>query len=68
MMQHGGRLLVSMGVSGVNHIIGYIFMMQIVSSIFDFDSDSWAHFRSETLQRFIYFNNIKQFVLVEGDY
>ena len=42
-------------VSGVIHIIGYILMMQMFSSISDFDSDSRAHFRSETFQRFIYF-------------
>ena len=54
-------------VSGVIHIIGYILMMQMFSSISDFDSDSRAHFRSETFQRFIYFFNIQHFVLMEGD-
>ena len=31
-------------------------------SIFDFDSDSRPHFRSESFQRFIYFNKIGYFV------
>ena len=31
-------------------------------SIFDFDSDSIPHFRSESVQRFIYFNKIGYFV------
>ena len=31
------------------------------------DWDSVAHFRSESLQRFIYFNKIQHIVLVEGD-
>ena len=31
-------------------------------SIFDFDSDSRPHFRSESVQRFIYFNKIGYFV------
>ena len=57
----------SFRVSGVIHIIGYILMMQMFSSISDFDSDSRAHFRSETFQRLIYFNNIQHFVLMEGD-
>ena len=57
----------SFRVSGVIHIIGYILMMQMFSSISDFDSDSTAHFRSETLQRIIYYNNIQHFVLMEGE-
>ena len=57
----------SFRVSGVIHIIGYILMMQMFSSISDFDSDSRAHFRSETFQRFIHFYNIQHFVLMEGD-
>ena len=57
----------SFRVSGVIHIIGYILMMQMFSSISDFDSDSRAHFRSETFQRFIYFYNIQHFVLMDRD-
>ena len=50
----------SIGVSGVNHLIGHIFMMQMDSSISGIDSGSRAHFRSESFQRFIYF---KEFTL-----
>ena len=57
----------SFRVSGVIHIIGYILMMQMFSSISDFDSDSRAHFRSETFQRFINFYDIQHFVLMKGD-
>ena len=32
-----------------------------------FDSGSRAHFRSEWVQRFIYFNKIQLFVHIEGD-
>ena len=32
-----------------------------------FDSVSRAHFRSESVQGFYYFNKIRHFVLVEGD-
>ena len=62
-----GDSLVSFRVNGVIHIIEYILMMQMFSSISDFDSDSRAHFRSETFQRFIYFYNIQHFVLMKGD-
>ena len=51
----------------VIHIIGYILMMQMFFFNFDFDSGSRAHFRSETFQRFIYFNNIQHYVLSEVD-
>ena len=34
---------------------------------FDFDSDSRPHFRPESFQRFIYFNKIQHFLLMEGD-
>ena len=37
----------SIGVSGVIHLIGHIFMMQMDSFNFGFDSGSRAHFRSE---------------------
>ena len=57
----------SFRVSGVIHIIGYILMMQMFSSIHDVDSDFRALFRSKTFQRFIYFNNIQHFVHMEGD-
>ena len=39
--------IVSIGVSGVIHLIGHIFMMQMDFSISAFDSGSRAHFRSE---------------------
>ena len=35
---------------------------RFLHSIFDFDSDSRLHFRSESVQRFIYFNKIGYFV------
>ena len=57
----------SIGVSGVIHIIGHIFMMQNDSSNSGFDSVSRAHFRSESVQRLIIFNKIQHFILVEGD-
>ena len=37
----------SIGVCGVIHLIGHIFMMQMDSSNLAFDSGSRAHFRSE---------------------
>ena len=37
----------SIGVSGVIHLIGDIFMMQMDYFNFGFDSGSRAHFRSE---------------------
>ena len=37
----------SIGVSGVIHLIGHIFMMQTDYFDFGFDSGSRAHFRSE---------------------
>ena len=42
-------------------------MMQMDSINFGFDSGSAAHFRIESFQRFLYFNKIQHFVLVEGD-
>ena len=54
----------SIGVSGAIHIIGHIFMMQKDSFKFVFDSVSRTHFRSESVQRFNYFNKIRHFVLV----
>ena len=59
------RVLVSIGFSALNHLIGHIFMMQMFSSISGFDSGSRAHFRPESLQRFIYSNQIEHFVLME---
>ena len=58
-------MLVSIGVSALNQIIGHIFMMQLFPSISGFDSGSRAHLRPESLQRFIYFNQIGHFVLME---
>ena len=37
----------SIGVGGVIHLIGHIFMMQMDFLNFGFDSGSRAHFRSE---------------------
>ena len=37
----------SIGVCGVIHLIGHIFMMQLDSFNFAFDSGSRSHFRSE---------------------
>ena len=37
----------SIGVCGVIHLIGHIFMMQMVSFKSGFDSGSRAHFQSE---------------------
>ena len=54
-------MLVSIGVSALNQIIGHIFMMQLFSFNFGFDSGSRAHFRPESLQSFIYFNQIGHF-------
>ena len=57
----------SIGIWGLFHSIGHIFMMQMDSFNSGFDSGSRAHFRSESFQRFIYFNKIQHFVLVSGD-
>ena len=57
----------SIGVSGVIHLIGYILGCRWIPSISGSDSVSRAHFRSESFQRFIYFNKIQHFLLVEGD-
>ena len=48
----------SVGVSGVNHLIGHNLMRQMDSFNFGFDSVSRAHFRSETVRGFNYFNKI----------
>ena len=40
-------------------------MMQMFSFNFGFDSASRAHFRSESVLWFIYFNKNKHFVLME---
>ena len=58
-------MLVSIGFSALNHLIGHFFMMQMFSFKFGFDSGSRAHFRPKSLQRFIYFNQIEHFVLME---
>ena len=57
----------SIRVSGVIHLIGYILKMQMFSSSAVFILDSRAHYRSESFQRFIYLNKIQHFVLMEGD-
>ena len=41
-------------VSGINHSIVHIFIMQLFPLISGFDSASKAHFRPETFQRFIF--------------
>ena len=58
-------MIVLIGVSGINHIIGHILMMQCFPSISCFDSGSISHFRPELVQRFICFNQIEHFVLME---
>ena len=60
-------MLVSNGVSGEIHLIGHIFMMQMDSFNFGFDSGSRAHFRSEWVLKFIYFNKFQHFVDIEGE-
>ena len=57
----------SIRVSGVIHLIGYILKMQMFFFKCRFNSDSRAHYRSETLQRFICLIKIQHFVLMEGD-
>ena len=57
----------SIRVSGVIHLVGYILMMQMVFFNFRFDSHSRPHFRPESFQRFIYFNKIQHFLLMGGD-
>ena len=58
-------MLVSIGGSGINHLVGHIFMTQMVSFNFGFWSASRNHFYSESVQRFIYFNQIEHLVLME---
>ena len=55
----------SIRISDIIHLIGHISMMQMFSSISGFDSDSGAHFHSESVQRFIYFNRIEHLTLME---
>ena len=57
----------SIGISSVIHLIGHIFMMQMDSFNLRFWSDSSTHLRSESFQRFIYFNKIQHFDPVSGD-
>ena len=40
-------------------------MMEMFTSISGFDSGSIAHFRPESVERFIYFNQIEHFVLIK---
>ena len=54
------------GVSGLNHLFEHIFMMQMFSFNFGFWFGFYlAHYRSESVMRFIYFNKNKHFVLME---
>ena len=48
----------SIGVSGVTHLIGHSSMMKMDSSISGYDSVSRAHFRSESVQRLINLSKI----------
>ena len=57
----------SIGVSGVIHLIGYILGCRWIPSFSGSDSVSRGHFRSESFQRFIYYKKIPHFVLVSGD-
>ena len=57
----------SIGVSGVTHLIGHIFLCRWIPSISGFDSVSRAHFRSESVRGLTTFNKIRHFILVEGD-
>ena len=58
-------MLVSIGVSALNHLIGHIFMMQMFFFNFGFRFWSLANLRAESIQRFIYSNQIEHFVLME---
>ena len=58
-------MLVSMGDSRLNHLIGHNIMMEMFTSISGYDSGSIAHFRPESVERFIYFNQIEHFVLIK---
>ena len=58
----GEGYILSLWISVTIHLIGYIYMMQMFYSIFDFDSDSRPHFQPETAQRFIYCNKFGFFV------
>ena len=53
------------GVSGLYHLFEHIFMMQMISFNLGFDSASRAHFRSESVLRFINFIKINTLVLME---
>ena len=51
----------SIGIRSVVHLIGYIFMMHMDSFNLRFWSDSRAHSRIESFQRFIYFSGMIQY-------
>ena len=61
-MYIGEGYILSLWISVTIHLIGYIYMMQMFLSIFDFDSDSRPHFQPESARRFIYCNKIGFFV------
>ena len=58
----GEGYILSLWISVTIHLIGYIYMMQMFYSIFDFVSDFRPHFQPETAQRFINSNKIEYFV------
>ena len=58
-------MLGPIGVSGLNHLFEHIFMMEMFPSILGFDSAFSAHFRPESVLRFIHFNRNEHFVLME---
>ena len=66
-MTQWSEIVRSIGFPGVIQLIGHIFMMQMDSFNFGFDSGFRAHFRSERDLRFINFNKIQHFVHMEGD-
>ena len=55
----------SIRISIIIQLIGHISMMQMFLSISGFDRGSGAHFHSESVQRFIYFNKIEHFTLMK---
>ena len=62
-----GEIVRSIGFTGVFHLIGHNFMMQMDFINFGFDSGSRPHFRSEWVLRFIYFTKIQHFDPMERD-
>ena len=58
-------MLVSIGVSGINHLIGHFLRCECFPSISCFDSYSRAHFHSESVQRFIYYNQFQHYALMD---